>query len=255
MFEESQESLALALGSSPRHISRMENGRVRPSVEMVHRLAEHFGLRPPDTHQLLFAAGYAALPESVSFDDPRLRWTRKGAAHALAAFEPHPAVIMDGAAQIQMANRGWLDLVGPALPAVGPFSIALHFDVLLGRVPDEARPRNWEDMRSALVMSLQQEATLSGEPAQQALVDELVVRHALPADWARRALAVEPLSTFVVPLRVGGEVRWYTHLSVDVGPRGPTSPLATPRLLLMALLPRTSASDESDHPLHVGHWL
>lgn len=254
MFEISQESLALALSSSTRHISRMENGRAHPSPEMVTRLAEHFGLGPRDTHQLLFAAGYATVAPPIEFDAPQLRWTRKGAAQALAAFEPHPAMVFDGSGEIRMANRGWLDMWAPLLPDQGPYSVTLHFDLLLRDVPPEHQPRGWADVRCGIVMSLKQEAVLSGEPALQGLVDDLVSRHGLPEDWPRRALRVEPLSTFVIPVMVDGALRTFTHLTVDVGPRGATTRLATPRLLLMALLPHESEVGPPDHPLHLGHY-
>lgn len=233
----------------------MENGRVKPSLQMVHRIAAHFGMGPRELHQMLFAAGYSATEEPLSYDSAELRWTRKGAAQALAAFEPHPAMVFDGSAHIRMANRGWLDMWSSYLPEAGPYSVALHFDLLLSAVPAAHQPRGWDDLRCGLVLSLAQEAVMAGEATLQAVVDDLVARHRLPSDWVRRALRVEPLSTFVIPLLVEDEVRRFTHLTVDIGPRGPTTPYATPRLLLMALLPQDGAPGPAEHPLYVGNFL
>lgn len=250
VFGVSQEALALQLASSTRHISRLENGRVRPSHRMVERIAEHLELGERDTHQLLWAAGYAPEPEPLSFDDPALRWTRKGAARALDAFDPSPAMLFDGTARVRMANRAWLDWFGPALPAEGPVTLRTYFDVLFRAVPPDEAPRNWADTRCGIVMLLQQEAVISGDPGMQEVVDRLAAEHGLPGDWARRAAAFEPISTFVVPLDLAGTRRTCTHLTISLGQRPPAAHGSTGRFVLTALLPAGSHRPEPGaHPL------
>jgi len=250
VFGASQEALAMDLASSTRHISRLENGRVRPSQRMVERIARHFGLGERDAHQLLWAAGYAPESEPLSFDDPGLRWTRKGAARALAAFDPSPAMLFDGTARVRMANRAWLDWFGPSLPTKAPVTLWTYFDALFRAVPADGAPRHWEDTKCGIVMLLQQDAVIYGEPGMQRVVDELVQAHELPADWARRATSFDPISTFVVRLDIGGATRTCTHLTISLGPRPPAAHGTSSRLVLTVLLPAGAKRSEPDaHPL------
>ncbi|MEN0064398.1 MAG: helix-turn-helix transcriptional regulator [Myxococcota bacterium] len=256
VFGVSQEALAMDLASSTRHISRLENGRVRPSLRMVERIAAHLGLGKRDTQQLLWSAGYAPESEPLGFDDPALRWTRKGAARTLAAFDPSPAMLFDGTAQIRMANRAWLDWFGPGLPIEGPYTIRSYFDVLFRAVPKAEEPRNWLDTKCGILMALQQDAVITGDPGMQMVVDQLATDHGLPPDWARRATGFEPISTFVVPLDIGGRRRDCTHLSTSLGARPPAAFGTTPWFAMTVLLPaRSDAVASEDHPLLHTHFL
>ena len=53
-------SLARAAGVSPSHLSRVENGKARPSAELLERVAERLGM---DTEGTLAMAGF--LPEDL----------------------------------------------------------------------------------------------------------------------------------------------------------------------------------------------
>src|SRR6516225_10218510 len=55
----SQEALALAAGSSTRHLSCLETARSQPSREMILRLAEQLEIPLRDQNALLLAAGFA----------------------------------------------------------------------------------------------------------------------------------------------------------------------------------------------------
>ena len=71
VFGRTQEDWALELDASPRHISRLENGRVQPSKAMVERIAASLALGERDTGHLLHAAGYVSLarPRARRADD------------------------------------------------------------------------------------------------------------------------------------------------------------------------------------------
>ncbi|MEO0601531.1 MAG: helix-turn-helix domain-containing protein [Myxococcota bacterium] len=250
VFGVSQEALAMELASSTRHISRLENSRVRPSQRMVERIAAHLDLGERDTHQLLWAAGYAPDLEPLSFDDPALRWTRKGAARALAAFDPSPAMVFDGTARVRMANRAWLDWFGPMLPDEGPITLLDYFEALFQSVPRGREPRNWTDLQCGVALLLHQESVITGEPGMQKIVEELVVTRGLPDDWARRAARFEPIATFVVPLLIEGEHRTCTHLTISLGQRPPAIHGNTGRMVLAVLLPAARGDSEPGaHPL------
>ena len=56
----SQMDLALDIEISTRHLSFIETGRAKPSVHMLHRLAERLDIPHRSRNGLLLAAGYAA---------------------------------------------------------------------------------------------------------------------------------------------------------------------------------------------------
>lgn len=59
----SQMDVALEAGVSTRHVSFVENGRARPSAEMILRLSEPLGVPIRDRNVLLLAAGHAPVYE------------------------------------------------------------------------------------------------------------------------------------------------------------------------------------------------
>ena len=70
-----QEELAHRLASSPRHISRLENGRVQPSKAMVEGIARELALGERDSNHLLIAAGFNPVVRKVDFN--ALSWRQR----------------------------------------------------------------------------------------------------------------------------------------------------------------------------------
>ena len=256
VFEESQENVAHALDSSPRHISRLENGRVRPSRAMIEKIAAHFGLGDRDTQQLLFAGGFSDPVEPRESHREALRFVYKGVSRALDAFDPNPAMVFDPAGKICMINRSWLGLMHTAFPPSGDLTIRNYFDFIFRSVPADAKPRNWTDTQCGILMVFYQEAVLLDDRGLLTLIEELAERHQLPSDWKRRASQVVTLPSFVVPIPVDDQVVLFTSVSLGVAPSGPAAYLARPSMVLVALLPTRNDYDPAqlqradlDHPL------
>ncbi|BFO17080.1 hypothetical protein SHKM778_34680 [Streptomyces sp. KM77-8] len=102
----SQLELALRADSSARHISFIENGRSRPSEEMLLRLAEHLDVPVRERNALLLAAGYAPHYRETPLDDPSLDVVREGIERLITGFEPYPALVVDAMYDVVAANRG-----------------------------------------------------------------------------------------------------------------------------------------------------
>src|SRR6476620_4941119 len=92
----SQLGLALSADPSSRHISFIETGRSRPSEEMILRLAEHLDVPVRERNALLVVAGYAPRYAETAFDDPALDALREGVERLLQAYDPYPALVVDG---------------------------------------------------------------------------------------------------------------------------------------------------------------
>ena len=261
VFDESQENVAHSLGSSPRHISRLENGHVSPSRVMIEKIARHFGLNDRDTRQLLYAGGFAVKGDLAPTEDER-RFIAKGAALTLQAFDPNPAMIFDLLGRIRMFNRSWLGLMQDSLPADEErLTVHMFFDFLFRSVPQEAKPRGWIDSQCGILMLLFQEAVLADDDRLRTMVEDLARVHALPGDWKRRATSVVHIPSLVIPLKIDEDVILFTSFSLAIASRGPATYATRPRTVLLVLLPtRNTAAparlrrSDLDHPLLAEHF-
>ena len=176
----SQMELALDAGISTRHLSFVETGRSQPSPEMVLTLAEQLQVPLRERNQLLLAAGYAPRYASHPLDDPALTSVRSAVAHVLAGHEPYPAFAIDRHWNMVASNAA----LGPLLegipqqlltPPVNCIRVALHPDGLASRI------LNLAEWKGHLVHRLQREATVTGDPEIEALLDEVLAYPGEPA--------------------------------------------------------------------------
>jgi transcriptional regulator with XRE-family HTH domain len=168
----SQFELALEAGVSSRHLSFVENGRSRPSAQMVLQLAEHLDVPLRDRNRLLLAAGYAPAFAQRELDAPELGPVRDALEQLLRAHEPYPALVIDAHWGLVAANRAVERLIGGVAahllePPVNVLRLSLHPDGLAPRVV------NLYEWRTHLLERLAREGVASGDAALTALLDEL----------------------------------------------------------------------------------
>ncbi|WP_405762892.1 helix-turn-helix domain-containing protein [Streptomyces sp. NBC_00045] len=168
----SQLELAGRADSSSRHISFIENGRSRPSRDMVLRLADHLDVPVRDRNALLLAAGYAPHYAQTPLDDPSMGTLREGLERLLTGYEPYPALIVDAAYDVVAANRGiamLLDgLPGHLLaPPLNAMRITLHPEGLAPRI------RNLGEWRGHLLAQMERQIALSRSAPLRALYEEV----------------------------------------------------------------------------------
>jgi transcriptional regulator with XRE-family HTH domain len=168
----SQLELALEAGVSTRHLSFVETGRSRPSVEMVLLLAERLDVPLRDRNRLLLAAGYAPLYGQRGLEEPEMGPVREAIDSVLAAHEPYPAVVIDRHWGLVAANAPVAFLtegVAPELlePPANVLRLSLH--------PDGMAPRiaNLGEWRAHLLERLGRQAVTTGDPALAALHEEI----------------------------------------------------------------------------------
>lgn len=155
----SQLELALRADSSARHISFIETGRSRPSPEMVLRLADQLDVPVRERNTLLITAGYAPRYAETSLADPALTAVREGLERMVAAYEPYPALVVDGTYQVLAANQGIAALLeGVAAhllePPLNAMRITLHPDGLAPRI------RNFREWRGHLLEQMDRQLAL-----------------------------------------------------------------------------------------------
>jgi transcriptional regulator with XRE-family HTH domain len=157
---------------SARHLSFIENGRARPSREMVLHLAHRLEIPVRDRNHLLLAAGYAPGFSEHSLDERDMAPVRETLERVLRAQEPYPTLVADQHWNIVAANRG-VDFVvrgvAPELlaPPANALRIALHPNGLAPRI---GNLREW----SACVLArLRREMDVAPDPELTALYEEL----------------------------------------------------------------------------------
>ncbi|MFJ3326095.1 helix-turn-helix domain-containing protein [Streptomyces griseus] len=175
----SQLELALRADSSARHISFIETGRSRPSEDMVLRLAEQLDVPVRERNALLVVAGYAPRYAQTPLDDPAMAALREGLDRLLAAYEPYPALVVDGVYGVVAANRGialLLEGVSEKLlaPPVNAMRLTLHPDGLAPRIV------NLAEWRADLLAQMDRQIALVRSPELRALYDE-VAAYPVPA--------------------------------------------------------------------------
>jgi transcriptional regulator with XRE-family HTH domain len=153
----SQLDLAGLAQSTTRYISFMENGRSRPSEQMVHRIADALGVSVRERDELLEAAGFAAASAVVAVPEsgPPSRPYQGIVRRIITTHEPYPAVVL---------NRWW-DLVD-ANQAAGRFfglidpsaSVSNMIEWMFGAGPEmRARFESWPDSAFNMLRRLRRE--------------------------------------------------------------------------------------------------
>ncbi|MFD9873195.1 helix-turn-helix domain-containing protein [[Kitasatospora] papulosa] len=211
----SQLELALRADSSARHISFIETGRSTPSRSMVLHLAEHLDVPVRERNALLMAAGHAPSYPETSLTAPEMTTLRAGLDQLLTAYEPFPALVMNGMYDVVAANKGvgmLLDGVAGHLlrPPLNAMRLTLHPEGLAPRI------RNLGEWRAHLLERMDRQATLRSSDVLRGLYEEVAAypapddissgpdgRTEAPTDVQERA--VHP---FALPLRIeaGGRV-------------------------------------------------
>lgn len=176
----SQLELAGRADSSSRHISFVENGRSRPSEEMVLRLADHLDVPVRERNALLLAAGYAPRYAHTPLDAPAMGALRAGMEQLLTGYEPYPALVVDGTYTVVAANRGiamLLDGVPEDLlePPLNAMRLTLHPRGLAPRI------RNLRQWRGHLLAQMERQIALSRSEPLRALHEE-VAAYPLPPE-------------------------------------------------------------------------
>ncbi|MFJ7204930.1 helix-turn-helix domain-containing protein [Streptomyces sp. NPDC098789] len=210
----SQLELAGRADSSARHISFVETGRSRPSEEMVVRLAERLDVPVRDRNALLLAAGYAPRYPHTPLDAPQMAALREGLERLLAAYEPYPALVVDGTYTVVAANRGiavLLDGLPEHLlaPPLNAMRITLHPEGLAPRI------QNLTEWRGHLLAQMERQVALARSEQLRALYEEVA---AYPveghSDPMGPTYAADPAaSPLALPLRIVHEGQLLSFVS------------------------------------------
>ncbi len=214
----SQMALALAAGTTSRHLSFIESGRSQPSREMVLRLARALDVPLRERNQLLLAAGYAPSYRETGLAADDAAQVRSAIERMLTSHEPYPAVVMDRHWNVLTTNAAarafftWL--LGDQRVEEPANVIRLMFD------PEGIRPyvSNWEAAADALVQRVHREAVAGvPDPATVALLDEALAYPGVPDEWRVPDFANTPVPVIPIEFEKDGLALAYFSTVTTLG--------------------------------------
>lgn len=216
----SQLALALDAEVSARHLSFVETGRAQPSREMVLLLARTLDVPARARNELLTAAGFAPVYRERGLEAPELADVRRALDFMLRQQEPFPALVLDGAWNIVLSNRGAarlleLYLTPAEIAAVGPPNAMRLF-----YHPRAMRPYivNWEATAAALIQWLHRDVMRGvGEPETGRLLEELLSYPDVPRQWRALDLDAAAAPFLAVELAKGDERLSFFSLLAGLG--------------------------------------
>lgn len=233
----SQLELASRAKSSARHISFIETGRARPSLEVLLRLADHLDVPIRDRNSLLIAAGFDPTFPETPLDDPDLAIIRNELRRLLVAYEPNPVLIHDAHYYVVDANRAFAMLVSDIAehllhPPVNLIRITLH--------PEGIAPRilNFTTWRGHLLERVRRHLARSGSADLRALYEE-VRGYAYPSPLGERGGGSESGGGHLphaLPLRLVHRGRALSFMSTVMTFNAPTD-VTVSELAVETLLP------------------
>lgn len=214
----SQLDLALDADISARHLSYVENGRSRPSREMVERLAGVLGAPLRDRNLLLLAAGYAPTHGETNLASPEMAPARAAIELILRHQEPYPALVMDRSWDVLMTNHAAQKFM--RLMGLGRSTQRNVIKLIVD--PAELRPRitNWEVAASDLVGQLQRQASAAAaDDDVHRLLDDVLAYPDVPAAWSTHAFGAAAQPFMSVEYENNGVVmRFFTTITCFAAP-------------------------------------
>ncbi len=212
----SQLDLAIDVGVSTRHLSFVENGRSRPSPELILAVAEHLDVPLRERNTLLLAAGFAPRYPARDLADGTMRRISASLQRMLDLHDPYPGVVIDRQWNVLLTNRGATALTDGLpdhilAPTPNIFRMCLH--------PEGLAPAtiNFAEWAAYLLRQLRRTIVLTGDDGLTDLEAE-VLDYPNVTRLARRAgndAGDEPriLVPFVLAVGGGVELSFFTTLT------------------------------------------
>jgi len=172
----SQLELALSSGVSQRHVSFLESGRARPSRSMILQLSETLEVPLRERNDWLTAAGFAPIFKERPLDHPQMQRVMNAVRMMLTNHEPFPALAVDRAWNIRMANASFELLNGMLGPGIWERIGGAQRNLMrLFFHPNGIRPfvANWSAIAPLLWQRAQKEADALGWQEMQDVLSAL----------------------------------------------------------------------------------
>lgn len=142
---------------STRHISFLETGRARPSVDMIKRLGDALQLPLAARNQMLTFAGFAIQHQARNWSAQEMAPVRAAVDYTLNQHAPYPAIAIDRLWTIVQMNRPAQGLFGPLNLNEGDSLLELMLSDILPPLIE-----NWPEVAHHTAQRLRTESTAQG---------------------------------------------------------------------------------------------
>lgn len=212
----SQLDLGVQADVSARHISFIENGRAKPSREMVLLLSSVLDLPLRERNVLLHAAGFAPVYHETALTEPEMSEARHALQLILKQQDPYSTLVFDRLWDIVMGNAAWVRfqriLFGSKAGSLIPLAvIEPPRPNLLRDLFDPAGLRqfivNWEIVAKVVLVRLHRQVVWDRDDRARSLLEELLAYPEVPPRWREGAPeANEPAMIIPIELRIGDQL-------------------------------------------------
>lgn len=225
----SQLALANEANVSQRHISYIENGRSKPSREMLMRLCEAMFIPLRERNSLLALAGFSAAYQETGLDEPVMRPLLDALESMLQTHNPLPALAVDRFWNIVKQNSASniffarlfdteeIKLINRQEGVVNLALLTMHPQGLRQYI------KNWDEVYPLFVTRLSNEVNSSGDiEVRQKLASYLKISELATKDLVDLKTGLMP----VVPLRLcvdGKELSLFSIISTVGTPQDITA--------------------------------
>lgn len=237
----SQLELALSSGVSQRHVSFLESGRAKPSRSMILQLSETLEVPLRERNDWLTAAGFAPIFRARPLDDPQMSQVLNAVRMMLTNHEPFPAIAIDRAWNIRMANNAF-EMMSTMLGAdlwrrVGGTERNL---MRLFFHPDGIKPHvtNWATIAPLLWHRAQRETEALGGDEMKQVLTELSQFQDADTLWAAEDAALVPVLPLVVE-KDGVRISLFTVIATF----GTAQDVTADELRIESLFPADAATE------------
>lgn len=184
----SQLVLGLEADVSSRHISFLENGRARPSRNMVLQITNALQVPLRECNILLRAAGFSDEYRARTLADPEMLQVSYALELMLDANLPYPAIVVNSCYDVMLANRSQQALTGLLMQQIPNLHETNNLMDLLFH-PNGIKPcvGNWEQIAPLLLQRLYRENTLRKDSATAELLNKILNYSTVPENWRKFA--------------------------------------------------------------------
>jgi transcriptional regulator with XRE-family HTH domain len=229
----SQLELALAAGTSQRHLSFLESSRAAPSPPMVLALAAALNVSFRQQNTLLTAAGFAPRWREGRLGAPELAQLDRALDYILKQHEPYAAFVVDRHWNLRRANEGAARLVTFLLGAVPEGEVNLA-DALCS--PSVLRPfiENWQEVALHFLRGVQADAIADGTPQSADLLARLLAYERVGELMQSAAIEELPRPLLPIHFRKGAEA---LHLFTTIATLGTPQDITVQEIRIESFFP------------------
>lgn len=245
----SQLDLAMNSEVSQRHISFLESGRAKPSLDMVLQLATVLGIPLRQQNLMLTAAEFAPIHAETDLSAPEMKSIRKALDFMLQKQEPYPGFIIDRYWNLLLTNDAATRLMNVLIDSdqLQTF-FCIDGKINLMRLmfhPQGLRPfvANWQELAGHLLQRVQREASTNGNSEHSiALLDELMSYPGVAQLWHTSHRAAQQALLLTIHFK-------YNHLDLEffstIATLGTTYDITLQELRIECLFPADETTERN----------